>query len=99
LADARDDGTLPYLPYIDEFEAGDPPWIGFDGDYVLRGGRPDAWVLQSTLPVREQPPPIAFDLIAFGPERIDDPNLPVRPEAGLENAYLHHTDVLAPLGP
>jgi filamentous hemagglutinin family protein len=58
--------NLATLPYVNEFASGtNPPW--FTGDYVLRGGTPDAWVLQWTLPVMVRPP-IAFDLIAFGPE-------------------------------
>jgi hypothetical protein len=110
LGDARD---LATLPYVTEFGSGtNPPW--FTGGYVLRGGKPDAWVLQWTLPVMVQPPiafdlitfgpewtrpalvrpPMTFDLIVFGSEQKEEPSLPEGVKAGLEDAYLHSTDVL-----
>lgn len=85
---------LKTLPYADEFGGCDnPPWAWFDGEYVLRGGMPDAWVLKWIDPV-----PLPLPMI-FEPERKDDPN-DVEPEengipADLEDAYLHSTDILA----
>jgi len=95
LTEALHEATLPY---VNEFGDGINPFAdNFDTVYVLRGGLPDAWVLEWA--VMMQSPPIAFDLRAFGPERLDDPNIPGEIKADLENAYMHDTDVLAPTQP
>ncbi|MBA7670140.1 hypothetical protein ES703_78283 [subsurface metagenome] len=89
---------LGKLPHADEFGAGKNPWAGFGGEYVLRGGRPEAWVLKwidsAPLPLPQLAP-----LITFEPEREDDSEVEEIEKDGepadLEGTYLSFTDILA----
>jgi filamentous hemagglutinin family protein len=89
------------LPYVDEFGSNrNPPW--FDGEYVLRGGLPDAWVLH-WVNIFPWPPVITFEpgkFIAppvrnFEPEK-EGVYMPAGAEFCPDDAYLCSTDVLKP---